>query len=636
MGNILLAENISKAYGDKLLFENITLGLDEGQKMALVAANGSGKTTLLNIIARTVEPDKGAVTLREGTKVGYLKQNPELNDDYTIFEELFHSENPYIQAIRDYELSLKKFQEEENKKNQNFLEKVTNQMDSLQAWDYDVKIKEILSRLKLNNIHQPVSLLSEGEKKKVALARVLMEQVDVMILDEPTNHLDIDMIEWLEQFLARQRLAILLVTHDRYSLDEVSTEIIELENGMLYKYKGNYSYFLEKREERIQIQKQEVEKARNLYRKELEWMRQMPKARGTKAKSRVEAFYDIETKAKQRFSDNSFELHVKTERQGKKILEINDIYKKFDDTPIVEGFSYTFKRGEKAGVVGPNGAGKTTLFNMITGLENPDLGRIIAGQTTKMSYFTQQGMNAPEDKRVLDIVKDVAEEIEMQNGTMSASRFLAYFNFDSTAQYNFFSKLSGGEKRMLHLLMKLMENPNFLILDEPTNDLDIPTLAILEEFLKNFPGTVLVSTHDRSFLDHLVDHVFVFEGDGWVRDFPGNYTQYRLKKRAEEKQKQASKPRPDKKRRKAGKPNPNKPSYKQKQRHAWLEEEIQRLEKEKEQLTVKLNNETLKPEELQETSEKVGKLMKQIDEYTEEWMKLDEFLNETKSNNKKN
>lgn len=481
--------------------------------------------------------------------------------------------------------------------------------------------------MKLGDIHQPVSILSGGQKKKVALARVLMEQVELMILDEPTNHLDIEMIEWLEEFLSRQKLAILLVTHDRYFLDEVCSEIVEMDNGELYKYKGNYSYFLEKKEERQQQQLREIGKAKNLYRKELEWMRRMPKARGTKAQARVEAFYSLEEKAKQRVDDSHGQLFVKTERLGKKILEINDIYKSFGALKIVEGFSYTFKRGEKIGVVGPNGIGKSTLFNMIVEQENPDMGDIVRGQTTKISYFSQQGMKPEGDKRVLDMVKDIAEEIELHNGTMSASRFLAYFNFDNTTQYNYFSNLSGGEKRRLYLLMKLMENPNFLILDEPTNDLDIPTLAILEDFLRNFKGCVLISSHDRAFLDNLVDHVFVFEGYGYVKDFPGNYTQYRLKKKKEEKQKKALKPKRSQNKRGPGKRDPNKATYKQKQRHDFLEKEIARLDEEREQLTQKLNLEELQPDELQNASETIGKLMEQIDELTLEWMELEEIIN---------
>lgn len=630
MGNILLAEHISKSYGDKALFEDITLGIDEGQKIALVAANGTGKTSFLDIIAGKIEADTGTISLREGTKMGYLSQNPSLNDANTIFEELFHSDNPFIKAIKNYELSIKRFQDEESSRNKDFMQEAMNTVDVLQAWDYEVKIKEILSRLKLGDIHQPVSILSGGQKKKVALARVLMEQVDMMILDEPTNHLDIEMIEWLEDFLSRQKLAILLVTHDRYFLDEVCSEIVEMDNGELYKYKGNYSYFLEKKEERQQQQLREIGKAKNLYRKELEWMRRMPKARGTKAQSRVEAFYSLEAKARQRLDDSNSQLFVKTERLGKKILEINDIHKKFGSLKITEGFSYTFKRGEKIGVVGPNGIGKSTLFNMIVGQEKPDMGNIVHGQTTRISYFSQQGMKPMEDKRVLDIVKDVAEEIELHNGSMSASRFLAYFNFDNTTQYNYFSNLSGGEKRRLFLLMKLMESPNFLILDEPTNDLDIPTLAILEDFLRNFKGCVLISSHDRAFLDNLVDHVFVFEGNGIVKDFPGNYTQYRIKKKQAERQKQVSKSKKSQNKRPAGKRDPNKATYKQKQRHAHLENEIAHLEEQKEQLTRDMNSGELKADELQHTSESIGRLMEQIDALTMEWMELEEIIHPDK------
>ncbi len=625
MGNILLAEGLSKAYGDRLLFEGITLGVDEGQKLALIAGNGTGKTSLLDIISGNLEPDTGTVSFREGLRVGYLPQNPELPPGSTVFEALFHSDNPYMEAIRDYELAMGEMHKKESKKTREQVDKAMGRMDALQAWDYEVRVKEVLSRLKLDNIHQNVEELSGGQKKKAALARVLMEQVDLMILDEPTNHLDIQMIQWLEEFLTRQKLAILLVTHDRYFLDEVCEEILEMDEGKLYKYNGNYSYFLEKREERLQQFRQETLKAKNLYRKELEWMRRMPKARGTKAQSRVSAFYTLEEKARQKTQTKQSGFSVKSQRLGKKILEINDLYKSFGELDILKGFSYTFKRGEKVGVVGPNGVGKTTLFNMIAGLERPDKGSIVQGQTTRISYFSQEGIRVEEDKRVLEMVKDVAEEIHFDQGTMSASRFLTHFNFDSTAQYNYFSNLSGGEKRRLFLLIKLMEDPNFLILDEPTNDLDIPTLATLEEFLGNFPGCALISSHDRAFLDNLVDHVFVFEGNGIIKDFPGNYTQYRLKKQQKEKRRKTAASKPAAKKRSPGKRTPGKMTYKQEKRYQFLETEIQQLENEKEKLTQMLNSGALSGEQLQKTAQEIGAMMEMIDQLSMEWMELDEL-----------
>ncbi len=626
--NYLLAENLKKSFGEKLLFKNLTFGIDAGQKIAMIAKNGSGKTTLLNMLAGIDLPEEGRVVIRKGIRVSYLQQNPELGEENTIMEVVFNSENDYITAIRNYEQALINIKLSDSSENQLLFETASSRMDALNAWDYETKIKEILTRFQIENLLQKVSELSGGQRKKVALAKALIEEVDLLLLDEPTNHLDIEMIEWLEDYLSKQKLSLLVVTHDRYFLDNVCQEILELDNGQLYRYKGNYSYFLEKKAEREHIESLETEKSRNIYRTELEWMRRMPSARGTKSKARVDAFYDIEEKALKRTGNGAIELNVKMNRLGGKILELNNISKSFGDFKAVDDFTYTFKKGERIGIVGKNGIGKSTLLNIITGDGRADRGKISLGQTVVFGYYSQEGFLPKEDKRVIELVKDIAEEIPLGKGTMSASQFLNHFNFPPTLQYNYFSNLSGGEKRRLFLLITLIKNPNFLLLDEPTNDLDISTLQILEDFLLDFKGCLMIVSHDRFFLDKLVDHVFVFEGNGRIKDYYGNYTGYYRQKLLEESAKSQNKI--EKPKREKPKDVVKKPSYKQKLEYESLENEIQSLETEKSEIINRLNSGKENMETLHQLSIRFGEIEKRIDEKTIRWMELSEIIDNSR------
>jgi len=626
--NYLLAENLKKSFGEKLLFKNLTFGIDAGQKIAMIAKNGSGKTTLLNMLAGIDFPEEGRVVIRKGIRVSYLQQNPELGEENTILEVVFNSENDYITAIRSYEQALIKIKLSDSSENQLLFEAASSRMDALNAWDYETKVKEILTRFQIENLLQKVSELSGGQRKKVALAKALIEEVDLLLLDEPTNHLDIEMIEWLEDYLSKQKLSLLVVTHDRYFLDNVCQEILELDNGQLYRYKGNYSYFLEKKAEREHIESLETEKSRNIYRTELEWMRRMPSARGTKSKARVDAFYDIQEKALKRTGNGAIELNVKMNRLGGKILELNNISKSFGDFKAVDDFTYTFKKGERIGIVGKNGIGKSTLLNIITGDSRADRGKISLGQTVVFGYYSQEGFLPKEDKRVIELVKDIAEEIPLGKGTMSASQFLNHFNFPPTLQYNYFSNLSGGEKRRLFLLITLIKNPNFLLLDEPTNDLDISTLQILEDFLLDFKGCLMIVSHDRFFLDKLVDHVFVFEGNGRIKDYYGNYTGYYRQKLLEESAKSQNKI--EKPKREKPKDAVKKPSYKQKLEYESLENEIQSLETEKSEIINRLNSGKENLETLHELSIRFGEIEKLIDEKTIRWMELSEIIDNSR------
>jgi len=621
--NYLLIEQLSKSFGEKELFSDITFGIDQGSKVALIARNGAGKSSLLNIISGKDLPDSGSVTFRKDIRWTYLSQNPVMDDNKPVFDVLFESDNAFIRAIRDYERVLNVLKHQDNPETHKELERCTNAMESIGAWDYDVRIKEILSRFKITNLEQPTGELSGGQRKKLSLAKALIEDTDLLILDEPTNHLDIEMIEWLEEYLSRQNLSLLVVTHDRYFLDNVCNEILELDNNRLYRYKGNYSYFLEKKAEREIIEQTETEKARGLFRKELEWMRRMPQARTTKSKARIDSFYEIQEKANRRIEKDTGSLEVKMTRIGGKVLEMNNVFKSFGGTSIVNDFSYIFKRGERVGVIGRNGSGKSTLMNMITGSLTPDMGRISAGQTIVFGYYSQEGFHPTEDKRVIDIAKDIAEEMPLGKGRITASAFLAHFNFPHTLQYNYFSSLSGGEKRRLFLLMQLLKNPNFLILDEPTNDLDIYTLNLLEDFLMNFGGCLLVASHDRYFMDKLVDHVFVFEGEGKIKDYYGNYTDYyRLKLAEESKAARTKSVAPEKQPRKPENDKPRKPSYKEKTEFEQLDADIQRMEVEKEELMNTMNSGTCSPAELEERARTYALLEQQINEKTDRWLEL--------------
>ncbi|MFZ4414456.1 MAG: ABC-F family ATP-binding cassette domain-containing protein [Bacteroidales bacterium] len=624
--NYLLIENLTKSYGEKLLFENITFGIDKGQKVALIARNGAGKSSLLNIINQRDLPDNGKVVFRKDIHIAYLPQNPELDENQTIVDVLFNTENKYLVAIRSYEEALEHIKKSDNAENRTKLDEAIHQVDVLNCWDYENKVKEILSRLQITDIYQTVNTLSGGQRKKVALSKVLIEEADLLILDEPTNHLDISMIEWLEEYLSKQSLSILLVTHDRYFLNNVCSEVIELDNGNIYHYKGKYDYFLEKKADREMIERQEIEKAKNTYRKELDWMRRMPKARTTKSQARIDSFYNLQEKATKRIDDKKVELSIKTERIGGKILEMYNVSKAYGDKVVLNDFTYTFKKGERIGVVGKNGIGKTTFLNMIIEKVMQDSGRIVKGQTISFGYYSQEGLENYEDKRVIEIVREIAEVVKLDGGKdLSASVFLTYFGFSSTLQYNYYSNLSGGEKRRLFLLMVLMQNPNFLILDEPTNDLDIFTLMMLEEFLLQYKGCLLLVSHDRSFMDNLVDHIFVFEDNGIVKDYHSSYSEYTRKKILKEKQLRAETKKEEKPVERL-KIATNKPSYKQKQEYELLEKQISELEIEKEKIFVLMNAGSENVALLTAWSERIGEIMKLIDEKSNLWIELSELM----------
>ncbi|MFW5886964.1 MAG: ribosomal protection-like ABC-F family protein, partial [Bacteroidota bacterium] len=508
MISYLQVENLTKYYGDVLLFKDLSFGINKDQKVALIARNGAGKTTLLNIISGKEEPDNGHLSFKNDIRIGFLEQEPNLVLENTVLQEVFQAENEMMGVIREYELALK--QNDANK-----LQKLIIKMDSLQAWDVEVKAKQVLSKLKLTDFDKQVKYLSGGQQKRVALAKVLISEPDLYILDEPTNHLDLDMIEWLEDYLLSSSSTIFMVTHDRYFLDRVCNEIMEMDNHQVYNYNGNYSYFLEKRAERQLVEQANLDKARNLYRGELEWMRRQPKARGTKAKYRQDAFKEIQQEALKKSSEDELNINVKTARLGKKIIEVKHVSKKFDDLSIINDFSYNFNRFEKIGIVGENGSGKSTFLNILTGIIHPDTGEIEKGETIKFGYYKQEGIQLAEDKKVIEVAREIAEIVNLNNGQqVSVSQFLTKFLFSNEIQYAYVSTLSGGEKRRLYLCTVLMQNPNFLILDEPTNDLDILTLNVLEDYLRDFQGCVIIVSHDRFFMDKIVDQLFVFEGDG--------------------------------------------------------------------------------------------------------------------------
>jgi len=629
--NYLSVEAVSKSYGAKKLFDSISFGLNQGQRTALIAKNGAGKSTLLKIITGKEIPDAGTVTFRKDITVTYLDQNPLFDENSTVLEAIYNTGNPALNAVRDYELALEAFENDYNDETQKRLELCTAKIDELNAWDTDSKVKEVLQRLKIAFLDKKISMLSGGQKKRVALAKVLIDEPHLLILDEPTNHLDVEMIEWLENYLVSLNLTLLLVTHDRYFLDSVCTEIIEIDNTKLYTYKGNFQYYVEKKAERESIESSEIDKAKNLFRRELEWVRKMPKARGTKSKSRLNAFEDTKDKAFSGKTETKLELGVKMSRIGGKILEFVKIKKAFGDTKIVNEFSYIFKKGEKIGVIGKNGVGKSTFLNMIMGLEKPDSGDIQTGETIVFGYYSQEGLKLNEDKRVIEVVKDIAEFIPLADGTkLSASGLLTKFLFPPDVQYSMVSKLSGGERRRLYLMTILIKNPNFLILDEPTNDLDIVTLSVLEDFLTAFQGCVLIVTHDRYFMDKMVDHLFVFEGAGVVRDFPGNYTEYRDKKELEEKQLGSTTvtttqpielPVINK-----TEGSKRKISFKEKFEYEQLEKEIAELEAEKNRLTELLSAGTSNANEIADYSIKIGNVIAALDEKTLRWLELSELL----------
>jgi len=641
--NYLSVESLSKSYGAKPLFNNISFGLNQGQRMALIAKNGAGKSTLLKIITGNEIPDSGTVTFRKDITVTYLNQDPAFKANNTVIEAIYNTDNPTLNAVRNYETALNAFEKEYNEQTSDKLEQCTAEMDKLGAWDVEARVHEILQRLKIAFLDKQISTLSGGQKKRLALAKVLIDEPQLLILDEPTNHLDIEMIEWLENYLISKDLTLLLVTHDRYFLDSVCNEIIELEDTKLFHYKGNFQYFVEKKAERELSDNSSIDKAKNLYKRELEWVRKMPRARGTKAKYRVDAFQDVKEKAFSKKNDEKLELGIKMARIGGKILEFTHIKKSFADLKIVDDFSYTFKKGEKIGIIGKNGVGKSTFLNMVMGLDKPDAGKITTGETMVFGYYSQDGLKLKEDKRVIEVVKDIAEFIPLADGSkLSASALLTKFLFPPDVQYGYVSKLSGGERRRLYLMTILVKNPNFLILDEPTNDLDITTLSVLEDFLIGFQGCLLVVTHDRYFMDKMVDHLFVFEGEGVVRDFTGNYSEYRDKKELEEKQNKTAnknlvidkpvatpevKVVPQKtENNTAPVSSKKKVSYKEKLEFEELEKSIAQLEAEKAKLMEQLNNGSNKHEDITNWSKQIADITAQLDEKSVRWLELSEVI----------
>lgn len=618
--NYLSVEDISKRFGDRQIFEGLSFGLAKGEKMAMVAKNGTGKTTMLNILAGLDVPDTGKVVFRNGIKIRYLSQNPTFNMTQTVWESVFDTDDPIVRVIGNYERCLKTGEGD--------IQKLLDKIEENHAWDVEARIESILTQLKIADFDQKVSSLSGGQLKRLSLAKVLLEEPDLLILDEPTNHLDLEMIEWLEQYLQNDAFSLLMVTHDRYFLERVCNTILELDDHVLFSYKGNYSYYLEKREERKQIEQASIDKAKNLYRKELEWMRRQPKARTTKSKARISTFYDVESRAKKRSDEKKMELEIAMERLGSKILEIHKLSKSFGDKKIIEGFSYKFVRGERVGIIGPNGAGKSTLLKLFTEELEPDSGKVVLGETVLFSHYRQDGLKFKPNQRVIEAVKEIAEFIPLNKGKkISASQLLERFLFPKHMHYNQIEKLSGGEQRRLHLLKVLIKNPNFLILDEPTNDLDIVTLNVLENFLDDFPGCLIIVSHDRYFMDKLVDHLFVLDGEGNLKDFPGNYSLWRDYGDTDT-------PTPQGKKSSAETTEPvvkndysERLSYNEKREYGLLESDIEKLEKRKAEIENIFATENPEAEELQKLSDELGKVLSDIETKGERWLELSERAN---------
>lgn len=625
-------ENLSKTYADKPLFDNISFNVNEGDKIALVALNGSGKSTLLKILTGQEIPDEGKVWIHKDVKVVLLDQDPYLNDERTILENIFSYDHPVVNALKRYE----SLTDADAQPDPVVLAEAIQEMDNLNAWHYDSTVKQILGKLNIHHLDQKVNTLSGGQKKRIALAKVLIDmdfehRHTLLILDEPTNHLDVGMIEWLEHYLTQDKLTLILVTHDRYFLDAICTEILELDQTQLFRTKGNYEKFLESKSIRQEQDAASIDKAKNRYRKELEWMRKQPKARTTKSKAREDAFYDWEARAKKKIQDAQLELQVKMTRLGGKIIELKKLYKSFGEKVILSGFDYTFKKGERVGVVGVNGAGKSTFINMLLGKEPADSGKINVGDTVVFGDFSQEGLTFKEDKRVIEFVKDIAEFFPLADGTkVSAAQFLERFLFTPQKQFTYISKLSGGEKKRLQLLSILFRNPNFLILDEPTNDLDLPTLDILEDFLLEYPGCIIIVSHDRYFMDKIVDHLFVFEGNGVVRDFPGNYSQYRDVAKAEQKaitqevNPVASAHETEVKTEKTPQPASTKLSYKEKRELEQLNADIPKLEAEKAELETAMSEAGGDFQKIQSMGDRIAAILNELEEKEMRWLELSE------------
>ena len=617
--NLLSAEDLSKSYGERVLFSGLTLGISEGQKIAFVAKNGTGKTSLLNILAGLDVPDSGEVTMRKGTRLSYLDQDPNLNPESSILEEVLNAENEQLVAILAYEKALK------NPDDAKAYQAAFDQMDIAEAWDYEQSVKQILSKLKLDMMERKIETLSGGEKKRIALAKVLIQKPDILVMDEPTNHLDLEMIEWLEGYIKAAGFALFMVTHDRYFLENICDEILELDRGQLFKYKGNFSYFLEQKQARKENEIANVGRAKNLMRKELEWMRRQPKARTTKSKARIDAFYDLKKVASKNLKEDELELNVKMTRLGSKILELKNVCKSYGEKAILDKFTYSFKKGEKVGIIGQNGSGKTTFLKLILEQEKYDAGKIILGETVKFGYYSQDGIKIKDGKRVIEVIKDIAEYIPMSKGKkITAGQLLEKFLFDRDHQYSYVSKLSGGERKRLYLLTILMANPNFLILDEPTNDLDIMTLNVLEEFLSEYEGCLIIVSHDRFFLDKVVDQLLVFEGAGKLKGYNGNYSQYRetvanVKKKKVKQEVDGGAP---------DKPQTEKVklTFKEKIEFENLSNRIEEIEVRRQHITKLFESDNEEDVNYDSLSREMNELVNELDSCEMRWLELSEYL----------
>ncbi len=612
--NYLTVENISKAYGERVLFEDLSFGINKDQKIAFVAKNGSGKTSILNIVAGKDVPDSGQIVSRKGIHIAYLSQEHDFDVNKSIEETIFATENKILPIIQKYEQAL------QNPDDAEAYQAAFDLMDQHNAWDFETQYKQILSKLKLDKLQQKVGTLSGGQKKRLALAIILINKPDLLILDEPTNHLDLEMIEWLEAFFAREKITLFMVTHDRYFLERVCNEIIELDNGQLYKYKGNYSYYLQNKEERKALEATNLSKAKSLYKKELDWMRRQPKARTTKSKSRIDDFFEIKAKAHQRRQEHEVQLEINMERLGSKIVELHKLKKSFDDKVILDGFEYVFKKGERIGIIGKNGTGKSSFLNLLTGQIPVDGGKIVVGETVKFGYYTQKGIKIKEGQKVIEVIKEFGEEIPLTKGRrISAAQLLERFLFDRKKQYDFVEKLSGGEQKRLYLCAVLIQNPNFLILDEPTNDLDVVTLNVLENFLLDYPGNLMVVSHDRYFMDKIVDSLFVFRGNGVVENFPGNYSDFRAYE-------DSKTPEPKVEKKEAVKrektPQKGKLSYNEKREFGILEIDIEKLQKKKTDIEGQFANGSIAPEDINDKSVELQQIIEDLETKEERWFEL--------------
>lgn len=622
--NLLTVENIAKSFGELVLFDNLSFGINKDQKIALIAKNGSGKTSILNILSGAESPDSGQVNYRKGTRVSFLEQEPKMDPNLTIEETIFASDNEVLKVIRSYEKALN------NPEDTEAYQKAFEAMDRFNAWDFETQYKQILFKLKLEDLNLKVGLLSGGQKKRLALADALINKPDLLILDEPTNHLDLEMIEWLEQYFAKENMTLFMVTHDRYFLERVCNEIIELDGGQLYPYKGNYSYYLEKKEARQEQEAVEHHKSKLLFKKELDWMRRQPKARTTKSKSRIDDFHAIKEKANNRRKEHEVQLEINMTRMGSKIIELHKISKAFPEKPILDQFDYSFTKGERVGIIGKNGTGKSTFLNIIAGKGKPDSGKVVIGDTIKFGYYTQKGIEIKEGQKVIDVIRDFGDYIPLSKGRqISAQQLLERFLFDRKKQYDFVDKLSGGERKRLYLCTVLIQNPNFLILDEPTNDLDIVTLNVLESFLLDFPGCLMVVSHDRYFMDKIVDHLFVFRGNAEIENFPGNYSDYRayedsqvLEKREQKENTTSNSKNSWKAESKTG----TKLSYAQQKEYNQLEREIQKLENKKTKAQNEFTNPELSGDDITKLSKKLQEITSEIETKTERWFELSAML----------